>query len=134
MRCVVDTNVFIRILTEDHPEHALKALNLLKKASEGELTLFVSDVCLAEIAWTLESFYKLGRADVAEKLMALLNTKGLVFSSRNVLTDAVARYQLYSVDFADAYHAAIAAEMDTDVYTYDRDFDRFPDIKRLNPM
>jgi predicted nucleic acid-binding protein len=39
----------------------------------------------------------------------------------------------YEVDFADAYQAAIADAEDVDVYSYDRDYDEFPDITRREP-
>ena len=133
MAYVIDTNILLLILTLDDPEQSRRAVDLLRRAAEGELSLFISDVCMAEIAWTLESYYKLPRPAVGEKLMALLNTDGLTFTSSNVLTDTVLRYSEHNVDFADAYHAAIAANKKTDVYTYDRDYDRFTDIKRLEP-
>ncbi len=130
---VIDTNIILRILTRDDPEQSRRAIDLFRRAAEGELSLFVSDVCMAEIAWTLESYYRLPRSEIAAKLMALLNTDGVTFTGRDVLTDTVLRYSKHNVDFADAYHAALAAEKNSDIYTYDRDYDRFTDINRMEP-
>ncbi len=130
---VIDTNILLRILTEDDPEQTARSEELLRKAGNGELTLFVSTVCLAEIAWTLESFYGLSKKDIATKLIAILNTEGLKFSRRRVLIDAIMRLGEYEVDFADAYHAAIADAEGIDVYSYDRDYDEFSDITRREP-
>jgi predicted nucleic acid-binding protein len=52
---------------------------------------------------------------------------------RAVLIDAIMRFGDLGVDFADAYHAAIAADREADVYSYDRDHDQFPDINRREP-
>ncbi len=42
MRCFVDTNVFLRYLTDDVPEQASHVEDLLRKAEKGELTLVTS--------------------------------------------------------------------------------------------
>jgi predicted nucleic acid-binding protein len=75
----------------------------------------------------------LERSDIAEKLLAVLNTDGLVFSNRRIVIDTIVRYKEQKVDFADAYHAAIAAEKNGEIYSYDNDFNKFTDIKRLEP-
>jgi predicted nucleic-acid-binding protein len=119
MTYVVDANIFLRILTADDPEQTKRATEIVKRATEGQFKLFVSDVCLAEIAWTLDSYYGLERSDIAEKILALLNTDGIVFSNRRILIDTIVRYKENKVDFVDAYHAAIAAEDGGEIYSYD---------------
>ena len=133
MADIVDTNILLRILTRDDPEQAERSEGLLRRAGKGELKLFVSDVCVAELAWTLESYYGLSRPEIARKLLALMNTAGLTFSVRGVLIDAIMRFGDSGVDFADAYHAAIASDREAEVYSYDRDYDQFPDINRREP-
>ncbi len=41
--------------------------------------------------------------------------------------------QRSSVDFADAWLAATAAETHREVVSFDRDLDRFTDVKRFEP-
>ncbi len=133
MGALLDTNIFLRLLTEDDPEKAERCERLLRRAGQRTLRLHVSDVCLAEIVWTLESYYRAPRSEIAEKLIALLNTPGLEFSNVDVLLDAVQRYRDSAVDFIDAYHAALAADAGLEVYSYDHHFDKFEDVTRREP-
>jgi uncharacterized protein len=133
LRKLVDTNVLLRFLTNDDPRKAQKCEALFRAAAQGDVTLHVTDVCVAELVWTLDSYYRLGREEIAEKLIALLNTPGFEFSSVRILIDSTERFRRENVDYIDAYHASVAAAMAVDVCSYDRDFDRFGDIRRVEP-
>jgi len=133
MMKVVDTNLLIRYFTGDDPVKADRCERLFREAAEGRAKLLITDVCLAQLVWTLGSYYRVSRADISDKLVALLNTPGFEFSNVGVLLDASQRYRNTNVDYIDAYHAATAAESGMDVYSYDRDFDKFEDVVRLEP-
>ena len=47
--------------------------------------------------------------------------------------DALARYEKKNVDFAKALLAAEAATLGVRPVSFDRDLDKFPDTKRLEP-
>ena len=85
------------------------------------------------MVWTLDSFYGQERSAIAEKVIALVNTPGLEFSDVAVLLDAAERFRRKNVDYVDAYHAAVAAGESLDIYSYDKDFDKFTDTKRKEP-
>ena len=65
-RCFIDTNLFLRYLTNDVPEQADAVEELLNKAAAGEMILVTNNLVCAEIVWTLESFYKLERDAIRE--------------------------------------------------------------------
>jgi predicted nucleic-acid-binding protein len=73
----IDTNIFLRFLTNDIPEQAQAVEEVLKRANKGEIDLYTSVLTLAEIVWTLESYYELPREDIRDKVIAILNTPGL---------------------------------------------------------
>jgi predicted nucleic-acid-binding protein len=70
----VDTNVFLRFLTNDDPVKAKRAEALFREAVRGKAKLATSVLVIAEIVWTLESFYKLEKADIATKVEKILHT------------------------------------------------------------
>ncbi len=72
-----DTNVFLRFLTNDDPAKAQKARSLSQGAVDGRVVLVTSLLVAAEIVWTLESFYKLGKPEIADKVEKILNTPNL---------------------------------------------------------
>jgi len=73
----VDTNVFLRFLTNDDAVKAARAGRLFRDAVNGRVSLRTSPLVIAEIVWTLDSFYSLAKPEVAEKVEKILNTPNL---------------------------------------------------------
>ena len=65
-RIFVDTNLFLRYLTNDVPAQADAVEAILRRAAAGEISLTTNTLVMAEIVWTLKSFYKLDRARIKE--------------------------------------------------------------------
>lgn len=105
-RIFADTNTFLRYLTNDVPEQAEAFEQILHQASNHELTLVTNSLVLAEMVWTMESFYHLERTDIQAKILAILNTPGLDVIDRDLLLQAILWYVEKNVDFIDAYNAA----------------------------
>lgn len=120
-RCFADTNLFLRYLTNDVPEQADAIERLLHRAAAGDITLVSNSLVMAEIVWTLESFYRLDREQVRDKILAILNTPGLEVIDADLVLQAVTWYADKQVDFIDAYNAAwmLAEELQI-AYTFDR--------------
>jgi len=117
----VDTNLFLRYLTNDVPEQADAVERLLRRAMAGEVHLLTNELVIAEIVWTLESFYKQSRKDIMDKVLAILNTPGLEVANGTVVLQAIVWYVEKNVDFIDAYNGAwILAQGLHTVYTFDR--------------
>jgi len=135
MRCFVDTNVFLRFLTDDLPEQAAHVGELLRRAEDGELALVTSALVIAEIVWTLESYYDLRKDAVADKVAAILNTPGLEVEQADLIAEAVVLYAAENVDFADAFNACWMREHGIGcAYTFDRrHFVRFGGIVAALP-
>ena len=117
----VDTNVFLRFLTNDDPEKADRAQALFERAVEGKTDLRTSLLVIAEIVWTLESFYRLGKQDVADKVRTILNTPNLKCSDASLIRRALDIYVEQNIDFIDAYHAFLLKDQGVgQIVTYDR--------------
>jgi len=120
-RVFADTNLFLRYLTNDVPTQADAVEQLLHQAAAGKVVLVINPLVIAEIVWTLESFYQLTKDDIRQKVLAILNTPGLDVLDTHLVLQAITEYTDQNVDFADAYNAAwlLGQEMTT-VYTFDR--------------
>jgi len=70
---------------------------------------------------------------VAEKLLAFLQSRDVKPHERNRVIEALERHRDYNVHFADAYLAPAGAELKFSVAFFDRDLDKFKDIKRHEP-
>ncbi|MEO8428108.1 MAG: PIN domain-containing protein [Verrucomicrobiota bacterium] len=130
---LVDTNVLVRFFTGQPPDMAAKAKALVAAADAGNVVLEVLPITVAETIYTLESFYGLDRKDVAAKVLAFLLSRGVQAHERDRIIDALEHHRDYNVHFADAYLAAAGAELKFSVASFDRDLDKFKDVKRHEP-
>jgi predicted nucleic-acid-binding protein len=101
-----DTNLFLRYLTDDIPEAAEAFEQLLRKAAGGEFHFVTNSLVIAEIVWTLESYYELSKEDVQKRVLAILNTPGLDVVDGKLVLQAILWYAEKNVDFIDAFNAA----------------------------
>ena len=129
-RVFVDTNLFLRYLTNDVPDQADAVEELLRRAAAGNIMLVTNSLVLAEIIWTLESFYALSKRAIHEKVLAILNTPGLEVIEVGLVLQAITWYVKQNVDFIDAYNVAWLLDQDMNIaYTFDRKhFTRLPDV------
>ena len=113
-------DLFLRLLTDDHPDEADRVEALLERAERGELALVTTAAAVAELATVLERSYGLARADVRDAVLALLNTPGLTAESEELLLQGAVWYAEKDVDFLSAYHAAWLRERGiAPAYTFD---------------
>ena len=133
--CFVDTNLFIRYLTNDDPEKADSVEKLLDKASDGKIRLITAEVVVAEIVWVLESYYKLKKEQIAEMLQAMLATPGLEIINGKLVEKAVNYYVAKNIDFIDAYIISLMEKLDiTGIYSFDKKhLSKITSINRLVP-
>ena len=130
MTAFVDTNVLIRHLTGDPPELAARATRYLGRADE----LLLPDLILAEVAYVLESFYEVPRAQVATTLRSVLAFPAIRVVDADLLQRAVEVYERHRLDFADAYLVASAERTGIGVIaSFDRDIDRVATVRREEP-
>ncbi|MBE9570823.1 MAG: PIN domain-containing protein [Proteobacteria bacterium] len=130
----VDTNIFIRFLTDDVPEKADACEKIFKKAIEKEETLITTDLVIAEIIWVLESFYELPKKEVQDKVEKIMNTPNLICPHRDLILNALTLYSEKNIDYIDAYNALILREKGIEeLYSYDKDYDRIDWLTRLEP-
>lgn len=129
-RYLLDTNVLLRFLRNDHVRFSPAARALFSDASDGKCVLVLTEVAVAEAAWVLESYYKTRRAEIAEALHKLVISAGVRCIKQEEMLDALSRFASTKCDFLDCYLAALAAASGDFVATFDKDFDRFDDVKR----
>ncbi len=130
----VDTNIFIRYLTDDIPDKADRCEKIFQKAVDGEESLYTTDMVIAEIVWVLESYYELPGAEVQEKVEKILNTPNLTCPNKDMILTALVLYVKKNIDFIDAYNAVILRkEGAREVYSYDKHYDRISWLIRKEP-
>ena len=133
-RQFIDTNIFLRFLTRDDPSKDEGCRDIFKKAIEGEIALATSAMVIAELIWTLLSYYKVPKVDVIEKVSIIVATESLHIPEKDRIMDALVLYGRKNIDYIDAYNA-VSMRHDglTEIYSYDEDFDAIEGIQRKEP-
>lgn len=120
-RCFVDTNLFIRYLTNDDPVKADRVEKLLDDAARGDIALVTTEMVMAEVVWVLESAYGLKNIDVAPLIRGILATPGLEVINAPLVSRGLEFYETHKIDFIDGYIAAVMEKQGiTELYSFDR--------------
>ncbi|SFV09310.1 PIN domain-containing protein [Alicyclobacillus macrosporangiidus] len=116
---LVDTNVILRFLLGDHPEYSSAATKLFAAAEQGEVTLSIDPMIVAECCSVLEGrVYQLSKELIASHLVPVLVHDGVQCENLLTVLDALQIYSEHRLDFADAYLIALARRTDQVVATF----------------
>ncbi len=130
----LDTNVFLRHLRHDHPDHSPRATAYLARIERGEIRVRTAETVIFETVFTLQRFYRQPKAAIRDAFLPLIELPGIVLPGKRRLQRVFTYYVDYNISFADAYHAALMEHLKLDeIVTFDRDFDRIPGVKRVEP-
>jgi predicted nucleic-acid-binding protein len=127
-RRLVDTNLIVRYLVQDHEKHAKAAGKLFDACDCGDVVIVVLPAVLAECVFVLESFYEHPRGDIASALGRLISSPGVEIDAA-IHLDALDRYRKTKVHFVDCLIAATAVTEDMPVASFDQDFRKFTDVR-----
>ena len=130
---LLDANILVRFLVQDDPKQSAAATALFEKAERRELLLHLDALVVAETVYVLIGRYGRSRTEVVNVLLAIIQNAGIETMEEDVVTDALQRFAAFNVDFADAWIASRSAQLRRPVASFDRDLDKFKDIKRVEP-
>lgn len=131
----VDTNVVVRLLVGDDAHQAQLARQLFDDHADQDGSLWLSDVVVVEIAWTLARAYDRSRADIATALHALLRHATVALESTVDIRAALALYEQGPADFADCLLSVKAQRHGCDAaVTFDRKMRRLAGVTVLGTV
>ncbi|HEY8492155.1 MAG TPA: PIN domain-containing protein [Dehalococcoidia bacterium] len=134
---VLDANIFLRYITRDNPQQSEACRRLFEQVRTGDLRVATSEGIIAEVIYVLTSprLYRLPREQAAASLLPLVKLRGLRVPRKDVCVRALRLYAQYPfLDFADALVVAHAErEPEREVVGFDRDLDRLPGVRRVEP-
>ncbi len=128
-RRLVDTNLIVRYLVQDHEKHAKAAGRLFDACDRGDVVIVALPAVLAECVFVLQSFYQHPRGDIASALGRLISSPCIEIDGAAIHLDALDRYRKTKIHFVDCLIAATAATENMPVATFDQDFRKFTDVR-----
>jgi len=134
IRYFIDTNVFIDIAIKRDEKRFRECSRLFKKIKSNKIKAATGNVVLAELVWTLKSFYGAEKDEIARRIKGIIQLRGIKFVDDYDPMRAINLYQDKSIKFVDALIASIKPiqEKKWTVVSFDKDFDRIG-VNRKEP-
>ena len=102
----IDTNVLLRLWLDDDPAQTQRIAALFERYAQGEQSILVNDVVLAEAIWVLRSAYAQSTAAQLKALHSLLDEPVYAFEDRAAVELAVTGFASGRTGFSDCLIAA----------------------------
>jgi len=117
----IDANIVLRFLLRDDDKYFESVSALFQQAEDGEISLNIHILTIAEVVWTLESYYEHSKEEISRTLEDFIEAQGIDTDDKEIVKDAFLSYREKNVDFIDAYLASFAASRGSElIYTLDR--------------
>ena len=134
MKYFLDTNIFLRFFIRESQKAFRETQAIIQLIKEGKIKAFTSHLVIAELDWTMTSYYEIPKEERLIILDSLLQLKNLSLSNNFDLVVALNFYRNYRVKFIDCLLASNSLLLagKASIISYDKDFDRLK-IKRIDP-
>jgi len=117
----IDTNVLVRYLVQDDVKQSRAATRFIEKGCSRESPGYIGLITLCELAWVLESNYKVGKADILDIIERLLRIDQFIVDQPPVVWRAVSDARTSNADFPDHLVARVAEAAGCDsTVTFDK--------------
>ena len=117
----IDTNVLLRFFIDDDSLQAAVARRFLEGSQEQGEPVLVAPHVLCELAWVLQTSFRLARAEVVEILQEILVREVFVFEREHTIQRALRDFRQGRADFSDYLLGEIASTAGCrDTVTFDK--------------
>lgn len=123
----LDTNILARFYEGE--ERAKLYINKLK--SDGE-EVIIPAIVIEEMVWLMTRFYKAPKNEIIDFQRSVIGMTGVSVVYEYSLKRALKTFEEANIKFNDCVVYSYTKKGD-EVVSYDRDFDKLPDIKRVEP-
>lgn len=120
---------------QDHPEHSEAANGFFQCIGNGDFTVRMLDTVVFESAYTLESFYEMPRAEIAESLGVIVAEPGIDLPGKELYPEVFSLWvSTRRLSFADAYHLVATKYLGLDrIISFDRGLRGVEGVTRVEP-
>jgi predicted nucleic acid-binding protein len=133
---LIDTNIIIRHVAQDHADHAARSRRLFQEVDRGERVITTTEGVLVEAVQVLSSprLYTLTRTEIQGQLSSLLALEGLHLPHKTAYLRALDLYAVSNLDFVDCLNIAHAERAGYDaIISFDHGYDRIAGVRRREP-
>lgn len=130
----IDSNIFLRYFERDDELAYRKIERFFAGIVNGNITGISTSPVIAEVVWVLKKFYNWEKEEIYNNINLILRTPNIIFKERTILLEAISVYKERNISFIDAYnYSFMKANKVVEICSFDKDFDKLPDVRRLDP-
>jgi len=111
---LVDANIILRYILNDHPELSQRAADILEQQT---VVAPIEVVC--EVVYVLQKLYRISRQEIVQKLQELVAESLMTIEKLDIFQQALHAYLTTSLDVVDTYLLAYQAIEHHQVLTFD---------------
>lgn len=127
---LIDTNIILRYLLDDHKVYSTKAKAFMSEVFEGTKKAEIPDVVIVECIYVMEKYYKIPRSEISTKLSGILNFSGIVNPDRSEILEALLKYNSTNIDIVDCILAAKSSPEKV-VISFDKDMKKLKAVSEI---
>ena len=124
-RTIADTNAFLRLLTNDIPSQKKAVEQLLRKAKNKEVLIFVPQAIIFEIDYVLRKYYHVPKGKIVEKLQIIITMPFLEIENRQAFNLSLDYYTKENISFVDCFILARSKLENFELFTFDKKLKSF---------
>ncbi|MGQ9552138.1 MAG: type II toxin-antitoxin system VapC family toxin [Candidatus Bathycorpusculaceae bacterium] len=132
----IDSNIFLHAIIYDLQTiaEARNSKDLLLKIARGEVEAYTATITWDEIAWILRKIFDHEFSIEQSKKFLIFPNLRLLAVKKSTVLKAQELVEKHMVKPRDAIHAAAALENRIETFvSYDKDFDRISEVRRIEP-
>src|SRR5918912_94924 len=96
----LDTNIILRHLVQDHPDHSPRATAFIERVARGEVAVRTTDTVIFESVFTLQRYYRWPRAQIRHALLPIVDLDAVTCPGKERVHRAFDLYLAHGVSFA----------------------------------
>lgn len=116
---ILDTNVILRYLLNDHEDLSTKACEIFDNIKTGQLRAYITRYIFAELIFVLIKFYQVPKDIVVEHMSDLLKIKNIVIDEKETVINSMDLYLANNISIVDAMLIADSRNLNYQLISFD---------------
>jgi len=131
IKIFLDSNIWLRPLVENSSA-ATSVIDLFQYIESGKLKPYTSSIVLLEVAFVLQSIYRVDRREIKNDLSNILETKNLTLVEKTHFNQALSLHAQSGIKLADCL-IATQLPIKTTFISFDQEFKKIPNLDFKSP-
>lgn len=115
----IDANIIIRFLLNDDSVLFQLAKSIFLKAQNGELKIYLDEVIIAEVVWTLSSYYKIEKVALVDRLEKLISQDWIINTKKKEILKTFHMFRSRNLSYIDCWIATVCTSLSIKLETFD---------------